>query len=259
MAGRRWTVDEEEFARQHYQTRSAEWIGLQMGRSKAAVLMKLDKLGLKQCRPRNWWRGEFVEFVRQSAAAGLLDQDIAERWNSRPNAIRVDRRITCYIRHSASIGYSEAQEAARLGRRQAAQRKQCQVLGVQSVKDISRRAVRKYAISQGWPLECSRFECRVLNALQDGRPKTRMEIVEAMGGKATFSRGRRNNPGHNLQSFDTRKGSGTVLGNLAARGLIVISANRPRRGQGKGNSVRVYWLSAKAAEYHRRATRRKCG
>jgi hypothetical protein len=257
MTGRAWSQADLDLARANYKRHGTEWIAKQLGRTPAAVLQKLNLLRCMRSRPRTWWRGEFQDFIRRGVAAGQLDGTIAEAWNV-DRTPKVDRRTVCYIRRASGIQETNAVRQTRLQRQRFAAKRQAESLGIRSVKDLSRRAWRRLAISAGWPLDCSPMEVRILTALQDGHWRTRIEILAAMGDAPDY--------GHTrlrcrrvLQNFDTSRGRSSALGNLALRGLIVRSNGRCRAGVGKGRSLYVYKLSDRAAEYHRRATRRKCG
>lgn len=251
MTRRPWTEQDVAFLRDNYRTHTAKWIGRKIERTTPCVLQKAAAVGLRKTRcPRGAWRTEIVEFLRTALAEGLLDTEIAERWNAL-GKWPVDRRTVCYYRRRAGLDIGDAVVLRRLDVKRDALRTQLQVLQVRSFGDLQRRKVRRAAAAAGWPLNCSVFECRLLGLLADGRPRTRRELAEALADPA------RTAAYDSHKALQTSSGCGSVLGNLVRRGLVVKSAGRPIRGQGKGHSLFTYRLSQRAAEHHARCTRRR--
>lgn len=247
MSGRAWTAEDLEFLRENYSTRTARWIARKVGRSAPAVLQQAAVLGLRKIRTRRGaWREQMDEFLRAAIAAGKLDGEMADDWNAL-GRWSVNARAICYYRHLLGIEMGDVQKERRLAQRRNGLRKQLEVLGCRTFGEVHKRRLRREAASAGWPLDCSRFEVRVLNLMADGKPRTKREIAEALGFQLRTSR----------DTLMTRKGGGSVLANLVSRGLLVRSKGRPVAGRGKGSAYRVWWLSAKASIYHARCTRRR--
>jgi hypothetical protein len=228
MAGRIWTEEENELLRAEYRRRGAKWVARRVGRSVQAVYLHAIAIGVGQHRVPTT---KIREFVASQHAAGLLDTEIAAAWAAVHPDRPLTRRDVCYHRRTLGL---PVQAERRLERRRDGYRTQCERLGVDGVQDLWKRHLRRNATRLGWPANTTPREIAILEVMRDGKYRTRAEIAEAIGEKATSQR----------WWFKSRQLGGSALCSLIHRGLLRRSRGRTRRvaGKGKGCSQFEYWM-----------------
>jgi hypothetical protein len=241
MSGRPWTEDELDYLRTHFGRNRCKRIGRQINRSAAAVALKANEIGL---RLLPWRRGEppadLIEFMRQQHAAGLLDTDIARAWNAAHPDRKIERRTLCYYRRKLGLPVNET---ARVERRRAGQRRQMQVLRIDSPVELCRRFHRRAAVRAGWPPDTTPLELRILAVMKDGQPRCRADIAELIG------------QSHRPQRwwFKCKVGAQSALANLVRKGLLKRTQARIQKRPGKGNTRYEYWMPLAVLRERRRA------
>ena len=245
MSGRPWTQEEINLVLKKYGKISIGRLARQVNRTAGAVYQLAAIRGKRLLLPKGWWHGELEQLVTVEAAKGSLDSDIAKAWNAAHPDKTTDRRYISELRRRLDISYDQQQVTLKL-RQQAGYARQCQTLKVQSIKDLSRRARRRVVISRGWPTDCTRSECDVLDVLEPRVRMTRRQIAEALG--------RGDRPQRRMFA-NGRNGVSSLL-NLCRRGWVVRSLGRPVSGHGKGRSYATYSLAQRARDWHTRATRK---
>lgn len=234
--GRRyWTEADSQTVRDLYPTNTAEEIASALGRTRKAIEQHAKLLGLRKIADLD----PLIPAVKDLHARGLTDAAIARELADRLHSDDPRRAITG-LRERIGLPVNAASILA--VKRQAA-RTQLERLGLNSHAELRSRSFRRYAVENGWPADIRPRGVQVLNVLAEQGPKTRRELVAALGLKWKSTNKGRNN-------LASRDPGGSVLAILQARGFV-IRQRRYTTGKphGKNQLPSVYTLTLKAINW----------
>ena len=226
-----WTDAEIAEFRQMYRQQTAPQIARHFGRTPSAVYQLAHRLGLMAAR-KILSDETIKDAVNQLNPKGIGDTEIAKVL-SRRHGCGVDRHRVSSIRKRLGLplqAYSDRQRS----RASNKTRKQLGLAGLKSLAELRLERWNKWKRELGWP---EHLTIRAVQAAEifwqmRGMPITRLQLCQLMGVEPK----KRTSPVSNHPS-------GTVLGELAAAGIIVrIPKGMPVVGQGKGRSKDVYML-----------------
>lgn len=228
MSGEPYTRAELAALRQAFGKRSAATVAKQLGRTASGVYQAWARLGLSQKRPN---REAVRRFILRKHPRGWSDGVIAEAWNAKHPDKPVHRRWVSESRRRMGLTHNRMSKHTR-SRVAEKTKEQCVKAGVNSLAEVRRLAYDKFAVSHGWPADLRPRAVQILDLLYQYGPKTRRQIVAAIGMSWLGSR-------KSLRSNDPE---GSYMAHLIARGLVVRSL-RVVKGRGKGGSCDLYSIA----------------
>jgi hypothetical protein len=221
-----WSAAEDEVLRRDYLRVPTTELARSLDRTPTAVYQRAKKIGLAAGR-FEWTEAVDVRF-RELYAAGLPDGQIADDLGCIREAVGRRRR---------SLGLP-VNAAALLEARRRAVRSQLRRLGCATLAELRARRSRAIPKRYGLPEDLQFRHVGIILVLAAG-PKTRRQIVEALGLKWNP----RNRGRNNLKNQNT-----SYLGELIARDLVVSIRVSHGKGGGQGCHHSVYSLTPRAMD-----------
>ncbi len=199
---RPWTPAERSLVRQRYAADGAATLAAELGRTRKAVSLMAGLL--RRTRPNHRWTPRADATLRRMNAAGLPDGIIAKRLGCDRGTVRHRRRL---------LGLPSNQHGPHhrgSTRRKAAE--QLKRAGLRSMGELRVKAWGDAAEKYGLPRDLNPTAVKIVLALAAG-PKTRRELVAALGLRWKTANGGRNN-------LTCGRAEGSYPAWLAALGLV---------------------------------------
>lgn len=227
----RFTPEQRRLVKEQYGKVPSADLAVAIGRDDVGAVWRLaKKLGVtRKLAPHD---GTLTEFVRQKHPLGWCDREIAEAWTAmHPGTHPMERHTISVQRKKLGLGDNQFSEhrRRRVGMKTA---EQVAKAGFKSLAQLRLAMWCKWAREQGWPEDLTPPYVKVLNALWDFGPQTRIELARRCGFK-------RFGPRELLTSNDPH---GTITGCLIARGMVIYLGRKVPTGR-RGGNLGLYMIS----------------